>query len=451
MSDYVLRDVSSVGNKFCFAVVSLKESAQDSFEIFSVNPDLSMELEFSSNEEQFTKYLWAKYKVGIQDDVLYLNGVYYDKLVVGTDTLYREFRYDSQVLLFNLIYDLKKDSVLYLGSAYSVQYNRQLQMDIDNEGNLITVAKIWGPIYVLNNDSLYVPNWCDNKITAIHENVVIYKLSKEGKLIFINGFLSGGGVSCSQLGIDDIGNMYLGILSSDLEVYYGPEVLLEDVDKKDIGYLLKLNPKGEIIWKTYMRNDSPVGKIEIFDDLVMFYGDTYNSGKEKYIEIQGQIYPFLANRSIFLVSLDKSTGQLRSYYNYVNSYIYSALSYPEELLSLYGLFKLSEFTDEDFGLEKSLCVFNRVGGWKTLGIAQENRSTGYIYPNPISMGESIGVSSESKIKKIKIYDIFGNLLLSYGYIKENEASVSTKGLKRGVYFIYIETQRYNYAERLVVE
>jgi hypothetical protein len=70
-----------------------------------------------------------------------------------------------------------------------------------------------------------------------------------------------------------------------------------------------------------------------------------------------------------------------------------------------------------------------------LGIKNNMLNSVFIYPNPVK--NTVTVSSEKSIKEIKIYDIFGRLLLQKFNLKK-EAELNLSGICQGVFFINIK-------------
>lgn len=76
----------------------------------------------------------------------------------------------------------------------------------------------------------------------------------------------------------------------------------------------------------------------------------------------------------------------------------------------------------------------------TSGIDDEKNSSAIsVFPNPFTNSIKISASTNEKIENVKIFDAFGNLVVSGKNIVEN--TINTKELNSGVYFVEVITDK----------
>jgi len=75
----------------------------------------------------------------------------------------------------------------------------------------------------------------------------------------------------------------------------------------------------------------------------------------------------------------------------------------------------------------------------------DNFTNFIIYPNPTK--GSFNIQTENRIKDVKIYDVFGNLVGMF--IKEKNYNISN--LAKGIYFVYVKTDKGIMVSKLIIK
>ncbi len=68
-------------------------------------------------------------------------------------------------------------------------------------------------------------------------------------------------------------------------------------------------------------------------------------------------------------------------------------------------------------------------------VEENNLEDVFMSPNPCT--DQFTVQTKDRIKKVDVYDISGNLILSKGYSGENKIVISTSNLKNGIYIVKV--------------
>ena len=445
--DYELKTVSTSGDKLCFGVVYENEEEMDSFKVYSVDEDLKVKPIFV-NEGYGLK------KVGIKDSILYIGGYFseVDNYAIVGDTLEGLFGHYYEPALFNLIIDTKKDSVLYKGVAGSGLYNKVLGLVVDDNGDVLYIATFLGDKYIIGRDTFDMHGLTNNQVKLYRENSVIYKLTKEGEVVFINAFQSNDRfVGAQKFNSDKEGNIYVEVISKAKKIYYGDELLYDNSDGILMTYFVKLDPKGKLLWKTWMKNGELLnGSILISGDDVMYLGDDISSNRLG-VEIQGIEFPYLGKRALYLFRFDKNTGEYKSSSWYKQSFGYNMSQIGQDTICMYGVYTLSEVIDEDDLSLRRYCVFNRVG--ESTSVKDKTKSNSrIIYPNPISQGKRIKIKNEKlNVVEVEILDMSGRRIIVKDKCMDEIISIDTNTFKSGIYLVNIRYKDQGYIEKIIVK
>lgn len=217
---------------------------------------------------------------------------------------------------------------------------------------------------------------------------------------------------------------------------------------------------GNISYKThYMREDTIAKKVFIYDE---WFGDVllYDFSLDVNDTLISPIMPPLVVDSIGYVTL--LNGEQRKIYHF---YFFNHEYYIESIGGSSGLFNILPKPFDIFDVPG--CVLDN-GGWifnfdeiwglecyLYVGINEHQKSEkALIYPNPAKSGGYIKLKAKDVISMFTIIDIHGRRVEEIDVRKPNplnEHIISTCYLKRGVYFIELQTiNDHNYYEKIIL-
>ena len=96
-------------------------------------------------------------------------------------------------------------------------------------------------------------------------------------------------------------------------------------------------------------------------------------------------------------------------------------------------------------------LYHRIGGLTGIHEIADEKKRGVIYPNPVSTGNEISIVAPDgmQIENVGVYNLRGELIF-FERIGQDEGTIKTGNLSPGIYLIKIETDEYEYMEKVIV-
>ena len=351
--------------------------------------------------------------------------------------------------IFTVIKDIEQDSFILKSTSGGVGDNKIYDVEMNDRGEMMVCGKCLADSFRIN----YVPVDAPNK-PGLYKSGFVYKLDSDGNLIFVKLLYSNIGDYIYRLDYDDEGNTYIATSS------FGRTSMFEDAvlsSNDSIGgqqtNILKLDEKGNIKWKVKIEGGTYAytRTMEVGDDLVYvsalntFVNDSSN------IQIDSIALPCLGHETCYVIGLNRETGEYKNSFGYRGDVVIHNLAYINtDTLLVYGLGPVNEIMEGGSSKFKRF-IFHRIGGLTGIHEIAEEKRRGVIYPNPVSTGNEISIVAPDgmQIENVGVYNLRGELIF-FERIGQDEGTIKTGNLSPGIYLIKIETDEYEYMEKVIV-
>jgi hypothetical protein len=105
---------------------------------------------------------------------------------------------------------------------------------------------------------------------------------------------------------------------------------------------------------------------------------------------------------------------------------------------------------ENVNIVDSICVINPLSNnIFTLTNPVVNH---WLAPNPFSTSTTLSIIDRNNdYYVIKVLDVLGNTLISYDKRKDKRVTIDCKNLPQGVYFLHVQGNQWQFADKLIIK